>query len=81
MLSVVGLADADLQRLAGEAAAACGPGSVCQLANYLFPQVRARTSRDVVLRQAGMCLFASNTRVCSVLMIALHVYVRTHISV
>ncbi len=46
MLSVVGLGDADLDRIveAAEAAAAAGgpPGTVCRVANYLFPQVGFR---------------------------------------
>lgn len=40
MLSVVGLSDADLERLCAEAREQLGGDTVCQLANYLFPQVR-----------------------------------------
>jgi malonyl CoA-acyl carrier protein transacylase len=39
MLSVVGLGDADLERLCEEARQQLGGDTVCQLANYLFPQV------------------------------------------
>ncbi|WIA44196.1 hypothetical protein OEZ86_010517 [Tetradesmus obliquus] len=40
MLSVVGLGDADLERLCEEARQQLGGDTVCQLANYLFPQGR-----------------------------------------
>ena len=40
MLSVVGLADEVLERLVAGAAAGGPPVTVCQVANYLFPQVR-----------------------------------------
>jgi [acyl-carrier-protein] S-malonyltransferase len=40
MLSVVGLGDADIERLCEEARQQLGDDTVCQLANYLFPQVR-----------------------------------------
>ncbi|WIA23708.1 hypothetical protein OEZ85_000395 [Tetradesmus obliquus] len=40
MLSVVGLGDADLERLCQEARQQLGGDTVCQLANYLFPQGR-----------------------------------------
>jgi hypothetical protein len=39
MLSVVGLGDADIERLCDEARQQLGGDTVCQLANYLFPQV------------------------------------------
>lgn len=45
MLSVVGLPDATIEAIAAEAVAAGAPGTVCQLANYLFPTVR--TTRAV----------------------------------
>ncbi|KAF6252240.1 hypothetical protein COO60DRAFT_1644206 [Scenedesmus sp. NREL 46B-D3] len=40
MLSVVGLGDGDVERLCEEACQQLGGGTVCQLANYLFPQGR-----------------------------------------
>lgn len=40
MLSVVGLSDADLDKLCREAREQLGGDTVCQIANYLFPQVR-----------------------------------------
>ena len=40
MLSVVGLGDADLDAICAQVRAAKGGDSVCQLANYLFPQGR-----------------------------------------
>jgi [acyl-carrier-protein] S-malonyltransferase len=43
MLSVVGLGDADLERLCDEARQQLGGDTVCQLANYLFPQVGWKT--------------------------------------
>jgi hypothetical protein len=47
MLSVVGLSDADVAAVCEEARAkAGGAGTVCQLANMLFPQVgQARSAR------------------------------------
>lgn len=42
MLSVVGLGDAELAALCGEAAGKLGPGTVCEVANRLFPTVRGR---------------------------------------
>ncbi len=40
MLSVVGLADSKLNEVVAAALAGAAPGSVCQVANYLFPQVQ-----------------------------------------
>ncbi|KXZ47596.1 hypothetical protein GPECTOR_34g755 [Gonium pectorale] len=68
MLSVVGLGDAALAGLAAEAEAGGPPGSVCRLANYLFPQGRvvsghtdlledvARKARDAGALKAQMLL-------------------------
>jgi hypothetical protein len=39
MLSVVGLGDADTERLCKEARQQLGGDAVCQLANYLFPHM------------------------------------------
>jgi hypothetical protein len=39
MLSVVGLPDAELAAACEEAAGKLGPGTVCEIANYLFPTV------------------------------------------
>jgi malonyl CoA-acyl carrier protein transacylase len=39
MLSVVGLGDEVLEQLAAKARQELGEGTVCQLANYLFPTV------------------------------------------
>ena len=40
MLSIVGLPDEDIQGMCKEALAHAPAGSICQLANFLFPQVR-----------------------------------------
>ena len=40
MLSVVGLSDDQLQGLCEQAVQTGGEGTVCRIANYLFPQVR-----------------------------------------
>ncbi len=40
MLSIVGLGDDDITRLCAEARERLGSDTVCQLANFLFPQVR-----------------------------------------
>eukprot|EP00879_Flechtneria_rotunda_P017756 GHRR01018614.1.p1 GENE.GHRR01018614.1~~GHRR01018614.1.p1 ORF type:complete len:299 (+),score=88.75 GHRR01018614.1:728-1624(+) len=40
MLSIVGLADSDIQRLCDDAKGQLGNETVCQLANFLFPQGR-----------------------------------------
>ena len=39
MLSIVGLEDRTIETLCREALEGCPAGTVCQLANYLFPQV------------------------------------------
>ena len=39
MLSVIGLSDADLESVCKEVRQSMGADTVCQLANYLFPQV------------------------------------------
>jgi malonyl CoA-acyl carrier protein transacylase len=39
MLSVVGLLDSQLQDICQEVRANQGAGTVCEVANYLFPQV------------------------------------------
>jgi hypothetical protein len=39
MLSVVGLGDDQLQGLCEQAVKSCGAGTVCVIANHLFPQV------------------------------------------
>lgn len=41
MLSVIGLSDEDLEAICADVRKAMGPESICQLANYLFPQARA----------------------------------------
>ena len=51
MLSVVGLADADLEAICAEVRAAAPAGSVCQLANYLFPQGRVVSGHKTCLEQ------------------------------
>jgi hypothetical protein len=43
MLSVVGLGDGDIERLCEDARQQLGGDTVCQLANYLFPQVRSNS--------------------------------------
>eukprot|EP00198_Chlamydomonas_reinhardtii_P012419 XP_001701756.1 predicted protein [Chlamydomonas reinhardtii] len=49
MLSVVGLGDARLGEVVAAALAGAAPGSVCQVANYLFPQGRVVSGhRDVL---------------------------------
>lgn len=42
MLSVIGLSDEDLEVICADVRKAMGSDCVCQLANYLFPQVGAR---------------------------------------
>jgi hypothetical protein len=55
MLSVVGLSDEDIAAVCEEArSAAGGAGTVCQLANMLFPQVGKALSRG----SATCCLLA-----------------------
>ena len=41
MLSVIGLSDADLETICADVRKLMGPDCICQLANYLFPQVCA----------------------------------------
>lgn len=51
MLSVVGLADADVEAVAAEARQKC-PGCVCIVANYLFPQGRVISGHKEALEEA-----------------------------
>ncbi|GLC48733.1 hypothetical protein PLESTB_000131000 [Pleodorina starrii] len=51
MLSVVGLPDEKLAAMAAETEAAGPPGSVCRLANYLFPQGRVVSGHTDLLDQ------------------------------
>lgn len=51
MLSVVGLNDADLEAICAEARSKV-PGSVCQIANYLFPQGRVVSGHKDALEEA-----------------------------
>ena len=39
MLSVIGLSDEDLEAICKDVCQKMGPDTVCQLANFLFPQV------------------------------------------
>ena len=45
MLSVIGLSDADLEGICISVREKLGPDTVCQLANYLFPQVCRASNR------------------------------------
>ncbi|MEW5315466.1 MAG: hypothetical protein WDW38_006892 [Sanguina aurantia] len=57
MLSIVGLLDEDVTALCTGALVGAAPGSVCQLANYLFPQGRVLSGHLEVLevvRQAAL---------------------------
>lgn len=40
MLSVIGLSDEDLEAICKDVRQQMGPDDVCQLANFLFPQVK-----------------------------------------
>ncbi|KAJ9531207.1 hypothetical protein QJQ45_006646 [Haematococcus lacustris] len=55
MLSVVGLADADLQTLCQQArqAVQVEGGTVCQLANFLFPQGRVVSGHSAALKHVA----------------------------
>ena len=50
MLSVIGLSDADLDTICADVRKAMGPDCICQLANYLFPQVRLGPYRVCCVR-------------------------------
>lgn len=52
MLSVVGLEDAKLEALCSAARAAGPPGTVCAVANYLFPQGRVVSGDKAALEEA-----------------------------
>ena len=47
MLSVVGLPDDKLDSICKEVLGASGTGTVCQMANYLFPQGRVVSGHKV----------------------------------
>merc|ERR1712164_45736 len=51
MLSIVGLADADVEEVCAKARDAV-PGSVCQMANYLFPKGRVVSGTITALDEA-----------------------------
>ncbi len=52
MLSVVGMGDTELDGLCAAAAAKAGPGAVCRVANYLFPQGRVVSGDKNALEEA-----------------------------
>ncbi|GAX86038.1 hypothetical protein CEUSTIGMA_g13453.t1 [Chlamydomonas eustigma] len=69
MLSVVGLPDSDLQRLCSDALKKSPPGTVCQIANFLFPQgrvVSGNTSALEIVAQAATALGALKTSMLAV---------------
>ena len=39
MLSIIGLKDADVEAVCKDVRSRLGPDTICQMANYLFPQV------------------------------------------
>ena len=45
MLSVIGLTDDDLTAICAEAKAKLGGDTVCQIANFLFPQVKPQAMK------------------------------------
>lgn len=53
MLSVVGLGDVDLDRIVAAAAAGGPPGTVCRVANYLFPQGRVVSGHTDALQEVA----------------------------
>ena len=53
MLSVVGLADEKLSDICAEVKKALGGDTVCQLANYLFPQGRVISGHKVPTSTRG----------------------------
>jgi hypothetical protein len=67
MLSVVGLPDGELEGICREAAEKLGPGTVCVVANYLFPTVRAQPAARLVpeMRQIANCSGRKPPPLCS----------------
>lgn len=47
MLSIVGLQDQDIQDICKQALAEAPAGTICQMANFLFPQVCLQPSLHV----------------------------------
>ena len=60
MLSIIGLDDAKLEALCAQARASQGAGSVCQLANYLFPQGRVVSGHKDALEEVRACALAGS---------------------
>lgn len=59
MLSIVGLEDRTIQNLCREALDNCPAGTVCQLANYLFPQVRSTSHHNSLTATMGFVCVCS----------------------
>ena len=55
MLSVLGLEDVKLQELCSAARANCEAGTVCQIANMLFPSGRVVSGHKVALDKVQIC--------------------------
>ena len=51
MLSIIGLDDATVEQLCAQARDKLGAGSVCQVANYLFPQGRVVSGHKDALEE------------------------------
>ena len=54
MLSIIGLEDAKLEGICAEARGKLGPGSVCQVANFLFPAGRVVSGHKDALEEVGL---------------------------
>ena len=54
MLSIIGLEDAKLEAICTEARGKLAPGTVCQLANYLFPAGRVVSGHKDALEEVGL---------------------------
>ena len=64
MLSIVGLADKDIEDICAQALAQAPAESICQMANFLFPQVRLHPACTTCVNCIASLLCSHITILC-----------------